>query len=120
METEYARAYRQLIQIARTNGIVLVVGSFSMAVNQRSDPKVIDFYRGATLAVHWQIIANRVHSTLIRQLVEQYPEIRFVDTQPHLDGEHDKFTDLVHLTQEGRQQLAETFFAGITNVLSEL
>ena len=30
---------------------------------------------------------------------------------------NDKFVDLVHFTQEGRQQLAENFFAGIRATL---
>jgi len=42
-----------------------------------------------------------------------------VDTHPHLDGEHHKFIDPVHLTQEGRQQMAETFFAALKPLLVE-
>ena len=42
-----------------------------------------------------------------------------VATRPNLDGAHEKFVDLVHLTQEGRQQLAETFFAGVKTVLDD-
>ncbi len=42
-----------------------------------------------------------------------------MDTHPGLDGEHEKFIDLGHLTQEGRQQLAENIFAGIKEVLEK-
>ncbi len=117
METEYARSYRQLIQIARTNGIHLVLANFSMAVNERSDLDVIRFYGKRFPAVFWEIKANEVHSAIVRQLAEHYPEIRFVDTHPQLDGEHRKFIDLVHFTQDGRRQLAETIFAGIKDLV---
>jgi hypothetical protein len=54
---------------------------------------------------------------IVRQLAQQHPEVHFVDTHPNLDGDHDKFIDLMHLTQEGRRQLAETMFAGIKELL---
>jgi lysophospholipase L1-like esterase len=54
---------------------------------------------------------------MLRQMAEQAPEVCLVDTQPQLDGAHEKFIDLVHFTQAGRQQLAETFFAGVRKLL---
>jgi lysophospholipase L1-like esterase len=119
METECAQAYRQLFQMTQTNGIRLVLANFSMAVNSQSDPDVIDFYRAIFPAVHWQIRANGVHSTIVEQLVKQCPEVCFVDTHPNLDGKHEKFIDLIHFSQDGDRQLAETFFAGIRKVLEE-
>jgi len=50
-------------------------------------------------------------------LKAEYPEICFVDTHPHLDGEHEKFIDAIHLTGDGNRQLAENVFAGIRGVL---
>ena len=59
-------AYRQLIQCARTNGIRLALANFSMAVNQASDPKVIDFYRGGgARAALGFIRANAAHSIIV-------------------------------------------------------
>jgi lysophospholipase L1-like esterase len=120
LETEYAAAYRQLIERARTNGIHLALANFSMAVNQTSDPKVIDFYRGGgTRAAYGFMRANAVHSIIVRQLAEEHPKVIFVDTHPHLDGEHEKFIDLIHLTAEGERQLAENMFDGISNILQQ-
>ncbi len=120
LETKYAAAYRQLIQFAQTNGIRLALANFSMAVNQSSDPKVVDFYRGGgTRAAYGFIRANAVHSLLVSQLAAQHPEVCFVDTHPHLDGEHEKFIDLIHFTGEGERQLAENMFAGIRNALEQ-
>ena len=91
-----------------------------MAVNQGSDPKVIDFYRGGgTRAAYGFIRANEVHSLIISQLAAKNPDVIFVDTHPHLDGDHEKFIDLIHLSAEGEQQLAENMFAGISNVLRQ-
>ena len=117
MQSPYAAAYRQLIEIARTNGITLVIGNFSMAANGQSEPGVLDFYRAGYPLAASRVRANAAHSVMVRQLVKENPETYFLDTHPNLDGEHEKFIDLVHFTQEGRRQLAETFFAGITNIL---
>jgi lysophospholipase L1-like esterase len=119
MDSKYARAYRDLVQAARTNSIRLVLGNFSMAANSQSPPEIVDFYRSGFPYVNWQIQANVLHAQLVRQIARQHPEIYFVDTHPHLDGEHERFVDLVHLTQEGRQQLAETFFAAIKPLLEQ-
>jgi lysophospholipase L1-like esterase len=120
LETEYAAAYRRLIQCARTNGMRLALANFSMAVNQASDPKVIDFYRGGgTRAAYGFMRANAAHSLIVRQLAAEHPEVIFVDTHPHLDGEHEKFIDLIHLSAEGERQLAENMFDGIRNALQQ-
>jgi lysophospholipase L1-like esterase len=120
LETDYAAAYRQLIQCARTNGIRLALANFSMAVNQASDPRVIDFYQGGgSRAAYGFIPANAAHSLIVSQLAAEYPEVCFVDTHPHLDGEHEKFIDLIHFTGEGDRQLAENMFAGIRQILEQ-
>jgi hypothetical protein len=120
MATPYAAAYRRLIECARTNGIRLVLANFSMAVNPASDPKVIDFYRGGgTRAAYGFMRANAVHSSIVRQLAVEHPEVCFVDTHPHLDGDHEKFIDLIHLTGEGDRQLATNIFAGIRGILQQ-
>ena len=41
-----------------------------------------------------------------------------MDTHPHLDGEHEKFIDIIHFSPEGERQMAENmFYVGISNVL---
>ena len=55
----------------------------------------------------------------MRQLAALNPDVCYVDTHPRLDGDHDKFIDLIHLIQEGRQQMAETFYSGIEKILKE-
>jgi lysophospholipase L1-like esterase len=120
LETKYATAYRQLVQCARTNGIRLALANFSMAVNQASDPKVIDFYRGGgTRAAYGFMRANAAHSIIVGKLAQEHPEVIFVDTHPHLDGDHEKFIDLIHLTADGERQLAENMFDGIRGALQQ-
>jgi lysophospholipase L1-like esterase len=63
--------------------------------------------------------ANAVHSLIVSQLAAEHPEVIFVDTHPHLDGEHEKFIDLIHLSAEGERQLAENMFDCISNVLRQ-
>lgn len=117
MQSDYARAYQKLIAACRTNHIRLVLANFSMAVNSGSPNDVVQFYRVPFPAAYWQIKANAAHSKIVRQLARQHPEVCFVDTHAHLDGEHDKFVDLIHLAQDGREQLAENMFAAMENCL---
>jgi len=117
LQTDYARTYRELIRIAQTNNVKLVLANYSMAVNENSPQRILDFYRRRYPGVVYWIKANQIHSTIVRQLAQQHPQVLFVDTHPNLDGDHDKFIDLMHFTQAGRQQFAETMFAGIRDVL---
>jgi lysophospholipase L1-like esterase len=119
MRSKYAQAYRTLIHIAKTNGIRLVIATFSMAVNSDSSPALVAFYRSGFPFVRWQIRANEAHNLMLNRLSAQYPSVTFLDTVPKLDGHHADFIDLVHFTQAGREQLAETFFAGIRGLLEE-
>ncbi|MGO8675901.1 MAG: SGNH/GDSL hydrolase family protein [Limisphaerales bacterium] len=119
LNTEYGKAYRRLAEIAREKGFRLAIANFSMAVNRQSDADVIDFYRAGFPTVRWLIKANEAHSRLVREIARQYPFVRLVDTHPGLDGLHEKFTDLVHFTEEGRQQMAETMLAAIRDLLDE-
>jgi lysophospholipase L1-like esterase len=119
LETDYAQAYRELITLARTNGIRLVLANFSMAVNRESDSGVVEFYRGGFPSVHWLILGNQAHSKIVEELARQNDGVTFVDTHTNLDGHYDRYVDLVHFTQEGRQQLAETMFAGIRGGLEK-
>ena len=117
LDTEYGQAYRGLVELARTNGIGLILCNFSMAVNRRNPPSDVIFYREIFPLVRWQIEANELHSALLRALAAQTPKVSLIDTHPGLDGQPRQFIDLVHLTQEGRQQLAESIFTGISNRL---
>ena len=117
METAYARGYHELVEIARTNQIRLVLANYSMAVNAQSPPELVEFYRLHWPTVFREIKVNELHSRIVREIASHHPEVCFVDTHPHLDGEDNKFIDLVHFTQEGRRQMAETMFAGIKSLL---
>ena len=117
MQTQYARAYESLIRIAQTNHIRLALANFSMAVNAESDRDVKEFYRSRFPHVYEHIEANIVHSALVTELVRLHPEVCFINTHSNLDGNHDKFIDLIHFDESGRQQLAKSFFAGIRQIL---
>jgi lysophospholipase L1-like esterase len=119
LETVYADLYRRLIQMAQTNGIRLVVANYSMAVDRNSNPKVIEFYRSVFGGIYSIIPANEIHSELVSDLAAQHPEVCFVNTHLHLDGKNEKFIDIMHLTQEGRRQLATNIFEGIRGALEK-
>jgi hypothetical protein len=119
METAYAKAYEQLIEVAATNNIRLVLGNYSMAVNAASDRDVAEFYRPLYPSVFWDIKANEIHSFIVAEVARRHPEIGFVDTHPELDGRHEKFFDLMHFETSGERQLAETFFARMRPILED-
>jgi lysophospholipase L1-like esterase len=117
LATPYAQLYRQLIQVANTNHIKLGVATYSMAANVETAPEIVRFYQTGYPLASWAIQANVIHNTIVRGLAAQHPEVCLVDTRPHLDGEHDKFIDLVHFAAAGDQQMAETFFAALKPIL---
>jgi lysophospholipase L1-like esterase len=119
LETDYARAYRELIGLCQTNHIRLVLANYSMAVNERSPAEIVEFFRSTWPSIYALLAANEAHSLLVKQLADQNPEICFVDTHPHLDGDTDKFMDIIHFTHDGDLQMAQAFFEAIQNVLRE-
>jgi lysophospholipase L1-like esterase len=117
LESEYARLYGQLVEVAWTNHVRLVLANFNLAVNELSHPDIIEFYRLAFPQVHEAIRANEAHSRLLTQLSLKYPEIAVIDVQRNLYGQNSQFIDLVHFTQSGRDQLATNVFDGIQAIL---
>lgn len=113
MMTPYAAAYRQLIHLAATNRVGLVLTDYVMAVNRRSEGEAVEFYRVGYPSAPAAILANEAHSAMLDQLCREHPAVRRVDPRGELDGQYDNFIDLVHFTQPGRQKLAEIIFASL-------
>jgi lysophospholipase L1-like esterase len=118
MTTVYADEYQGLIRAAQGSGALLALASFNMAVNQTSPPEVKDFYAASFPDVRSAILANQLHTRLLRRLASP-PGVRFLDTAPGLDGEYqDRFVDLIHFTQAGRDRLADRLLAGLRELLA--
>lgn len=117
MKSRYAADTRRLVDVCRTNHIDLVIGTFSLAVNSKSEKEVVDFYHGIYPEVPSTIRANVAYTAMLDAMVREESMIHLVDTHPGLDGDYSKFTDLMHLTQAGRQKVADAFFDGIKDVL---
>ena len=119
LESPLARKYEELIAIAKTNGIRLALADFNLAVGAHGDPDVIEYYRSVFPQVREIIPANDANTWLLGQLARRHPEVLYVPTQTNLHGIHSKFIDLVHLTQQGRWQLAQNIFEGIRGVIPQ-
>jgi lysophospholipase L1-like esterase len=117
LQSRYAQAYRQLIDWCRSHRIPLALANYAMAVNSGSSTELCEFYRAGFPGVFWQIQANRSHTQIVGQLARENPGTILVDAQRDLDGRYGKFIDLVHFTQEGRNQLAENMFADLQATL---
>jgi len=115
--TAYAEHYRTLVRLARVSRVPLVLASFNMAVNAHSPDDVVEFYGESFPEVRSAIVANRLHTRLLREIARP-PAVHFLDTAPGLDGEyHEHFIDLVHFTQPGRERLAGNVLDGIRGIL---
>jgi lysophospholipase L1-like esterase len=117
LETSYADRYQDLIRLTDMLGAQLVLCTFAMAVDRQSADQVVDFYRSGFPAVRWQIAANEAHSKLLRKLQSEHPQVLLIDIGSVLNGRHDHYIDLVHLTQEGRERIAETLFDRLSPLL---
>ncbi len=117
MKSEYASCYRRVISVAATNHVRLVLATYSMAANARSEPCVISFYEERFPDIAWQIKANGIHSDIVRTLAGMNPSVTLVDTRSALDGKFDDFIDLMHFSPEGERVMADAMFAGIRSVL---
>ncbi len=119
LATGYGRSYLALAAAARARGIALALGSFNLAVDAASPGKVIGFYESLMSDTRSGIVANRLHTRLLR-IVTASSEARFVDTSPGLDGSFGPaYVDLMHFSQSGREALAANFLAGLRRTLRQ-
>jgi lysophospholipase L1-like esterase len=117
--SRYAELYRQLVFETRRRGIRLALCTFNMAVTLDGPEEVIRFYEPVFPDLRAQLVANRLHTLLVRQLADTYGVLA-IDTSPGLDGAwEDAYVDPIHLTQLGRERLAENVFRGLAGMLSE-
>lgn len=112
--SEYARLYRDLIELARERDVELVLLTFNMAVDRTSPREVIEFYRSGFRDVEARIVANDLHNRWLRSLPAA-GGLTVVDSGPELDGrwDADLFIDLVHFTNAGRERLTDAMFAAV-------
>lgn len=115
--SEFAALYRRLVDAVRPSGIRLALCTFNMSVNQKSPDEVIRFYEAVFPDVRARIVANRLHSRMIRE-IERAPGVFVVDTSAELDGAYqDAYRDLVHFNQRGRNRLARNILNGLRDHL---
>lgn len=113
----YAQQYRRLVKAARSAGVDLALCTFNLAVDASSPEEALRFYESFTPDLRSRIIANRLHSQIVRQVAER-SGVLFVDTSAGLDGAYREFyVDLVHFNQPGRDRLAENILAGLRDLL---
>lgn len=115
--TRYARLYRRLVRLSRAQGSEIALATFNLAVDGGTPEEVIRFYEERTPDVRSQILANQVHSRIVR-LVAREEGAHVLDTSAQLDGSYrDAYVDLVHFNQVGRDRLASNVLAGIRPLL---
>jgi peptidoglycan/LPS O-acetylase OafA/YrhL/lysophospholipase L1-like esterase len=120
LRSRYASLYRELIDLGRTNGFRLVLGTSSMAVNDSSPKDVKDFYGAVFSPIDGIISANAAHNRMVRQIAGD-ENISLIETAPDLDGvwDQDLYLDLVHFTEKGNERIAGTMFEGLLPILRD-
>lgn len=119
LTTVYGEAYRELVRLAETNRIRLVVANFSMAIDEASEREALEFYQVGYPTAPWLLKVNAAHTELVELLGRSYPGVSIADTHARLNGVHENFLDLVHLSPQGDTQLAENMFTAIRTLLEQ-
>ncbi|MFO0916708.1 MAG: hypothetical protein U0872_00125 [Planctomycetaceae bacterium] len=118
VQSRLANVYREYQRVAQEQGIPLVVCNFCMAVNEQSPDEAVRFYEQGFPDVQYMIQANRLNSAMLPAVFADAGGSRLIDVQPHLDGAWEQhYLDLVHLSEVGKQQLAENVYEGIRDLL---
>lgn len=113
LESDFARLYQRLVDAVSDSGIQLAFSTFNMAVDHESPEEVIRFYEAAFPDVRARILANRLHSRIVRE-VGRGPGVFAIDTSAGLDGAYqDGYRDLIHFNQGGRDRLAGNILNGL-------
>lgn len=117
MESKYAGYYREWISILKKAGVRPVLSTFNMAVTKDSPDEVVKYYEQGFPSVKYYIVANRLHNEMAKKLADE-SGVPFVDNTNDMNGVYaDKFIDLVHLTQKGRDQIAANYFEKLLPIL---
>jgi len=117
--TPYALYYRRLVNLARRHGALVGLATFNMAVNAQSPEEAIRFYEALVPDLRARILANQLHSRLVRRLARELGAIE-IDASPGLDGAYrEAYIDVAHFTQPGRDRLAANVLAGILPTLQD-
>ncbi len=114
--SRYAEFYRELVSVTQRRGIHLALATFSMAVTPESPEELILFYEPVFPDLRARILANRLHTRLVRHIAEQSDAI-FIDTSDGLDGAYQHHIDPAHFTQVGRERLAAHFLSALRDLL---
>ena len=120
MKSRYAEAYRELIALARDNGVDVALADSSMAIDEESPREVKDFYGAVFKPIDDIIAANAAHNRMVRLLSDE-ERVPLVDTTQALDGQWDDdlYLDIVHFTEAGNERVAGVVFRQLLPILAE-
>jgi lysophospholipase L1-like esterase len=108
--------YRRFLLQMRRKGIEVALATGSLAVNGDTPEARIRLHDRIDPRTRRMVLANRFHARFVRGLAASY-RARLIDTRPGLDGEGALFIDLFHLTEAGRERLADNILAGLLPLL---
>lgn len=117
-EVPLAAVYHRLLVESLRRGIAVAIATPSLAVNGSSPEREIRRHEALEPATRHVVLANRVHTALVRRVGTLFRVIS-IDTRPGLDGGGDAdFLDLFHLRRAGRERLASNLADGLRQTLA--
>jgi|GEM_PF-1781955 len=120
MKSRYADDYRQLISLARENGVDIALADATMAINARSPREVKDFYGAVFKPIDDIIAANAAHNRMVK-LIAREEGAPLIDMAAGVDGDWDDdlYLDIVHFTERGNERVADLMFKALLPILVE-
>ena len=118
MQSLYAELYRELIRLGQKNDFQVALANFSLAVVASTPREVLEFYGRVFPGIDEVVARIAAHNYMIGKIATQ-ANVPLIDTTPGLAGawDDDSFLDLVHLTQRGRDRLAQNMLVGLMPIL---
>ncbi len=117
-DNAYFERYASLVETARGAGVETLLSTFNMAVNAGSPEDAIRFYEASVPDVRARIVANQIHTRVVRAIGERYGS-SVIDSSEGLDGAYrDAYVDIAHFTQLGRERLADNLLRGLAPLLA--
>lgn len=117
LDSPFGRQYKKLVELTGLHDIPLILIRYNMAIDGQSPRSVVKFYGETYLSAPFDIQANRIHTELIETLARQNAGVSYIDASDGIDGVHEQFIDLVHLTESGRERLARNLLPEVLRAI---
>lgn len=119
----YRNGLTKIVELCRSNGIKLFLGTFALAYDEDTPAERLDFYAGimplvgaSTPVWAWECV--EINNTILKE-VAQAQDVEVIDIAAVLGGKSEHFCDYCHLFQSGKDIMAREFGRAIVEWATE-